>query len=990
MRYPEDADDDGIIDHERQYGHGPVSDTELDIKYPGRPKNIHKTLPFHDLFESLFDPLLENAKGKKINPPIARRKQGPHGPARLTPTEIRHTIIQRFISKWRAEVGNDFYPALRLIVPDKDRDRPMYGLKERAIAKLLIKLLKIGSKTEDAMNLLNWKLPSQSAASGDAGDFPSKCHAVLKKRPMRTEVGDMRIAEVNELLDKLAAAQKEESQLPIFTEFYNRMNPAEMHWLIRIILRRLNMGSTEKTFFNHWHPDADALFNVSSSLRRVCWELHNENVRLEGDSTTSGIALMSCFQPQLAQFQSHSFQKAVERLGVSSEDNEFWIEEKLDGERIQLHMIEDDEIDGGRRFAFWSRKAKDYTYLYGNGFKDDNSSLTRHIEDAFKPVVRNIILDGEMITWDPEADIMVPFGTLKTAALSEQRDPFAGNGIRPLFRVFDCLYLNDQDITRYTLRDRRNALEQAIQNVHRRLEKHDYTSTENPADIEPRLRDVVTRGLEGLVLKNPRSIYQLNSRVDDWMKVKPEYMNEFGENLDCLVIGGFYGSGHRGGRLSSFLCGLRVDKNDIDRDPNHNPMRFFSFFKVGGGFTVQDYNNIAEKTHGKWTDWDRKKPPTVFIDVGSGEVPDVWIKPDDSIVIEVKAASVIESSSFQTKYSLRFPRFRKLRSDKDWTSALSAQEFMKVKAEAEAEASNKTMTVEGSRKRITKRLKKQTVIAGYDSKIQTPYAGPRTGVFEGLNFCVLSDMVQPTKKSKALIEQTIKNNGGRIFQSATAESEMIVVGDKNVVKVASLIKAGQTDIVRATWVFDAVKQSETDGLQMQRLVLPREPNHMLHITDGSREQLEANVDEYGDSYARNVTPEELKVIMANMRLPKNSSFSSSTFLSQLEDHGKQLVQHPGSLFRGCVVRFAPSDLESLELRLVKYDLTFACGKVAEDDSDESITHFVVVDENAVDVRGIRRLIAESGRRRIPRLVRLKWMQDSWTEKTVLDEEKYNV
>lgn len=272
---------------------------------------------------------------------------------------------------------------------------------------------------------------------------------------------------------------------------------------------------------------------------------------------------MSCFQPQLAQFQTHSFERAVERLGVTSEDREFWIEEKLDGERMQLHMIEDDEVPGGKRFAFWSRKAKDYTYLYGNGFEDENSSLTRHIKDAFSPGVRNIILDGEMITWDPEADTMVPFGTLKTAAISEQRDPYAGTGIRPLFRVFDCVYLNDRDLTKYVLRERRNALDKAIQNVHRRIEKHETTITETADDIEPRLRQVVEKGQEGLVLKNPRSVYRLNDRVDDWMKIKPEYMSEFGENLDCLIIGGYYGSGHRGGRLSSFMCGLRADKNEV-------------------------------------------------------------------------------------------------------------------------------------------------------------------------------------------------------------------------------------------------------------------------------------------------------------------------------------------------------------------------------------------------------------------------------------------
>lgn len=286
-------------------------------------------------------------------------------------------------------------------------------------------------------------------------------------------------------------------------------------------------------------------------------------MRLEGDET--GITLMQCFQPQLAQFQMHSFQRMVDNMRPTEEDTEFWIEEKLDGERMQMHMIEDDTIPGGKRFCFWSRKAKDYTYLYGSGFQDESSALTQHIKNAFDPLIRNIILDGEMITWDPESDMMVPFGTLKSAALSEQRNPYQNTGQRPLFRVFDILYLNDEPLTRYTLRDRRKALERCVVDVHRRLETHKYEKAQTAEAIEPLLRKVVAEASEGLVLKNPRSMYRLNSRNDDWMKVKPEYMTEFGESLDCVIIGGYYGSGHRGGRLSSFLCGLRVDQNQIQR-----------------------------------------------------------------------------------------------------------------------------------------------------------------------------------------------------------------------------------------------------------------------------------------------------------------------------------------------------------------------------------------------------------------------------------------
>jgi len=298
--------------------------------------------------------------------------------------------------------------------------------------------------------------------------------------------------------------------------------------------------------------------------------LKDRQQRLEDEKV--GITLMECFQPQLAQFQMHHFSKMIEKMGVTVDEPYFWIEEKLDGERMQMHMTKDPNTEGGFRFSFWSRKGKDYTYLYGNSFEDNRSALTQHIKDAFDERVKNIILDGEMITWDPELDMMVGFGTLKSAAISEQKDPFDGTGHRPLFRVFDCLYLNDRSLTQFKLSERRAALEASVKDIHRRIEIHEYQEAQHASEIEAALRKVVAEASEGLVLKNPRSVYQLNSRNDDWMKVKPEYMTEFGESLDCVVIGGYYGSGHRGGRLSSFLCGLRVGKNDIQ-----NGVCFFDY-----------------------------------------------------------------------------------------------------------------------------------------------------------------------------------------------------------------------------------------------------------------------------------------------------------------------------------------------------------------------------------------------------------------------------
>ena len=792
------------------------------FRYPNRPHNRHKTLPFHDLFLTLFNPLNENRK-KPTGPAISRKKTGPNTNAHLSPHEIRRNIIERFISRWKKEVGNDIYPAFRLIVPEKDRDRAMYGLKEKMIGKLLVRIIGIDKSSEDAYNLINWKLPGLKG-SASAGDFAGRCFEVLSKRPIRTGVGDMTIAEVNEMLDKLSVASKEEDQFPIFEQFYRRMNAEELMWLIRMILRQMKVGATEKTFFDIWHLDAENLFNVSSSLRRVCWELHDPSIRLEQDRYS--ITLMQCFQPQLAAFQMNSFEKMVSKLKPMEDDDAFWIEEKLDGERMQMHMVVDEVIPGQKRFAFWSRKAKDYTYLYGNGYEDENSALTRHLKTTFSESVRNIILDGEMITWDMEQDAMVPFGTLKTAALAEQKNPFAG-GQRPLYRVFDCLYLNDVPLTSYTLRDRRKALEASITPVERRLEIHSYTEARTAAEIEPVLRQVVAEASEGLVIKNPRSMYKLNERNDDWIKVKPEYMTEFGESLDCIVIGGYYGSGHRGGHLSSFMCGLRVDENQIRQGAN--PQKCYSFFKVGGGMSSSDYAAIRHATDDKWHKWDPKKPPTEYVELSGGdkqyERPDVWIKPEESVVLSVKAASVASTDQFRMGLTLRFPRFKKLRLDKDWKSALSVQEFIELKAKAEGEKRDKQFEVDDERRKRrapARKRKKSITIVGEDEAATAPFAGPHTKVFEGLSFFIITESTKPERKSKNELEVMVKANGGTIVQSQNAKPNVICVADREPIKVRSIKKESKKSIVRPSWIFDCIKQGEID-VGRPAFVLPMEP-----------------------------------------------------------------------------------------------------------------------------------------------------------------------
>ncbi|KAJ5140020.1 Nucleic acid-binding OB-fold [Penicillium atrosanguineum] len=984
-----------------------VVEENLDEKYPNRPRNSSSTLPFHELYLNLFHPLSQIKKKPATTAP-SRRKVGPHNKSatQLSPYELRRDVIARFISRWRKEVGNDIYPAFRLILPDKDRDRPMYGMKEKVIGKMLVKIMKINKESEDGYNLLNWKLPGQSSTRM-AGDFAGRCYDVLSKRPMRTEPGDMSIEEVNEKLDKLAATSKEDEQIPILAEFYRRMNPEELMWLIRIILRQMKVGASERTMFHMWHPDAENLYTVSSSLRRVCWELYDPNIRLE--AANRGITLMQCFQPQLAQFQMHSFDKMIMRMQPTEEDPVFWIEEKLDGERMQLHMAPDDTIAGGRRFAFWSRKAKEYTYLYGEGIYDDKGALTRHLKDAFVDGVQSLILDGEMVTWDPEQDAPVAFGTLKTAALAEQRNPFT-TGPRPMFRVFDILYLNGEDLTKYTLRDRRNALK-VIRPVHRRFEIHPYQEATTTAEIEACLRNVVAEASEGLVLKNPRSQYRLNERHDDWMKVKPEYMTEFGESLDLVVVGGYYGQGHRGGHLGSFLCGLRVD------DPKSSqPMKCWSFCKVGGGFTAADYQEIRHHTDGKWMKWDPKKPPTDFIELSGGDAqnerPDMWIKPSDSVVVCVKAASVGVSDMFRMGQTLRFPRFKKLRKDKNWKSALSIQEFLDLKSNVEQEHQEKEFNIDNSRrKRVKRTVKKPLTIAGYDEKDNAQYIGPSGRIFDQLNFFIMTDASVPEKKSKGELEQLVKANGGKIYQTNTAAPNTICIAERRTVKVASLLKSANSNIVKPSWLIDCVKQNEKDA-GLPDLILPFEPRHMFFIMEDRDEEININVDPFNDSYARDTHVDELKEILNQMEITQqqNNNPLDPHTLHKVESHIQTKIDSGytapcGWLFRGLRFFFcsqAPqasgqetshkTQVEDAALCLARNTARFASAHIATSLKDPDVTH-IIVNTNTLsreDIASLRGSLAARPGNKIPHLVSMDWAQESWKNGTLLDEERFSV
>jgi len=89
------------------------------------------------------------------------------------------------------------------------------------------------------------------------------------------------------------------------------------------------------------------------------------------------------------------------------------------------------------------------------------------------------------------------------------------------------------------------------------------------------LNDAIDAREEGIMVKDPESIYRPNTRKGGWYKLKPDYINGLTDQLDVLVVGGYFGIGSRSRMMSHFLCAVAVPAVD-----GEHPTVFHSFCRV--------------------------------------------------------------------------------------------------------------------------------------------------------------------------------------------------------------------------------------------------------------------------------------------------------------------------------------------------------------------------------------------------------------------------
>lgn len=231
----------------------------------------------------------------------------------------------------------------------------------------------------------------------------------------------------------------------------------------------------------------------------------------------------------------------------------------------------------------------------------------------------SVVFDGEILLIDTETGRPLPFGTFAKHKQKEHE------GETCIF-LFDILYLEGENLLQVSMEQRRKKLEQAIKVIPNRVHLSESTFMTKVSDLDEKLNQVMSEGLEGLVIKERDSIYEPNMR--HWFKIKRDYLQGQSDSADLIVLGANYGTGRYGGVMTAFIMGVF--------DPETE--KFKTVCRAGNGHTDEALKKINDELKAIKISHDRTKVPA-WLDIHREFVPDFVVQnPREAPIWEIRVS----------------------------------------------------------------------------------------------------------------------------------------------------------------------------------------------------------------------------------------------------------------------------------------------------------------------------------------------------------------
>ena len=429
---------------------------------------------------------------------------------------------------------------------------------------------------------------------GDAGDTiaevfpPDSSHTIT-------------LSELGEFFERIAATQGAIEKKNVLAELLRKVDAQGARYVVKILIGELRIGLQEGMVES---AIAKAFGRKVDSVRRAnmftgdigATALLARSDALEGVTMT----LFHPFAFMLAQPEEDP-EEIVAALGEAA-----FADDKYDGIRAQIHS-------DGKNVRIYSRTLDNVTHRFPE------------IESAALQLGRGVILDGEIVAF---SDRILPFAIIQTRLGRRKVSEALMRDAPVAFFAFDLLYENGEALFELPLHERLQRLRSILRGGAIRLS--DQTPIRDAAHIDELFDAARARANEGLVIKDPNSIYTPGRRGKSWLKYKKALAT-----LDCVVTAAEYGHGKRRSVLSDYTFAVLRDKELVNIGKAYSGLTDVEIDQL-----TRLFKEITRARHG----------------------PVHVVEPQ--VVLEIAFDRIQESARHKSGYALRFPRIVRIRDDK--------------------------------------------------------------------------------------------------------------------------------------------------------------------------------------------------------------------------------------------------------------------------------------------------------------------------------------
>ena len=398
-------------------------------------------------------------------------------------------------------------------------------------------------------------------------------------------------------LFKMRTAEK----VRVLSDVFRRHRPATVKFLVKVITGDLRIGLLAK--------------QVEEAIAQATGVALDE-IRAANNATGDLPAVaVAARQGTLAELKASLFHpmefmlaKPLDSVETLADVNRWWMEDKYDGFRSQVHF------DRGK------------VRIFTRGLEEVTEAFPE-IVTAFSKLDASAVVDGEILAW--QNDRALSFNLLQQRIARKKLTKSMIEDVPVVFIAYDLLNADGAMTTDWPIEQRRLRLSELMPHEPP-LSVAPQVEVASAEHVDRAFEEARARGNEGLVLKRKETPYESGKRSGAWLKVKRIYAT-----LDVVVTAAEQGSGRRAIFLSDYTFGVRDGERIV---------------------------NVGKAYQGL-TDAEVRELTRVLRSVGAERFGRVLlVKPE--VVLEVAFDGIQKSSRHKGGYALRFPRILRWRRDK--------------------------------------------------------------------------------------------------------------------------------------------------------------------------------------------------------------------------------------------------------------------------------------------------------------------------------------